>query len=110
MISIRDERSIVGIYKSEGLKDSDEIYMKKNALLDPFRLIMKMTKIGVATIIFFNALVLLRGPLSALFFFMFITLWVILLHQFCSRLVNRKKKMIQEATNKYCDELGLERV
>jgi len=95
--NMSDERAIIGGYKSQGLTDADAIYSQKQMLIKTF----KFTKVfGWFSIVMGLPLLIFIIP-----GILFIGLGIFMLMR-----ANKKIKLIEQATETYCRELGVQPV
>lgn len=103
--SIKDERSLLGYYKANGLTDSDSIYGEKIALLK----IHRINKFGLwALFVMFTFVALLIGALLesliVLAFFGIVPIFIFMRIRKTKKLI----KMINSVTAQYCKDIGVD--
>ncbi|TBV11345.1 hypothetical protein [Stutzerimonas kirkiae] len=105
LLTITDERSLIGHYKSQGLKDSDAIYSEKQTILK----IHKTKKMSNWVLFWMFFVVYL---IMSLLIGNFLTLLIVTapVMVFIYTRVRKNKKMIEminSATENYCKEIGV---
>lgn len=96
-LNLSDERAIIGGYKSQGLTDADAIYSQKQMLIKS----LKFSKIFA----WFSIVMGLPLLIFIVPGIMFIGLGIFMLLR-----ANKKIKLIEQATDTYCRELGVQPV
>ena len=95
--NMSDERAIIGGYKSQGLKDADAIYSQKQMLIKTF----KITKVFA----WFSIVIGLPLLIFIIPGILFIGIGIFMLLR-----ANKKIKLIEQATETYCREIGVQPV
>ncbi|ELC0660862.1 hypothetical protein SD340_004246 [Vibrio fluvialis] len=105
-----DERSIVGAYKADNLTDPDSIYARKVEVIQSLSMPVRFMKIGLGFYLFLTVLLSLLNIFMGISFGVILGIFVIPMHFWFKSRIDKKTKLFESATEKYCLELGIDPV